>query len=104
MHLQITSFKRFWITIAVAFVFPHVGETLPLSSGNKITLKFTTNGTETAKGFHFVYQGKTLFFGHICRIFYKESCTEGQMYVHETQRVLRTDKNIVVCNLRKMDI
>uniref|UniRef100_A0A4W6EIB6 CUB and Sushi multiple domains 3 n=1 Tax=Lates calcarifer TaxID=8187 RepID=A0A4W6EIB6_LATCA len=34
----------------------HSGETLPLSSGNKITLKFTTNGTETAKGFHFVYQ------------------------------------------------
>uniref|UniRef100_A0A669CUG9 CUB and Sushi multiple domains 3 n=1 Tax=Oreochromis niloticus TaxID=8128 RepID=A0A669CUG9_ORENI len=34
----------------------HSGETLPLSSGNKIMLKFTTNGTETAKGFHFVYQ------------------------------------------------
>uniref|UniRef100_A0A673CRR4 CUB and Sushi multiple domains 3a n=1 Tax=Sphaeramia orbicularis TaxID=375764 RepID=A0A673CRR4_9TELE len=34
----------------------HSGETLPLSSGNKITLKFTTNGTDTAKGFHFVYQ------------------------------------------------
>uniref|UniRef100_A0A8C2Z0K3 CUB and Sushi multiple domains 3 n=1 Tax=Cyclopterus lumpus TaxID=8103 RepID=A0A8C2Z0K3_CYCLU len=34
----------------------HSGETLPLSSGNKITLKFTANGTETAKGFHFVYQ------------------------------------------------
>lgn len=36
------------------------GETLPLSSGNKITLKFTTNGTDTAKGFHFVYQGKAV--------------------------------------------
>ncbi|XP_029694158.1 CUB and sushi domain-containing protein 3-like isoform X4 [Takifugu rubripes] len=34
----------------------HSGETLPLSSGNKITLKFAANGTETAKGFHFVYQ------------------------------------------------
>ncbi|XP_067093259.1 CUB and sushi domain-containing protein 3-like [Osmerus mordax] len=34
----------------------HSGETLPLSSGNKITIKFTTVGTETAKGFHFVYQ------------------------------------------------
>uniref|UniRef100_A0A3Q3KHT9 CUB and Sushi multiple domains 3a n=1 Tax=Monopterus albus TaxID=43700 RepID=A0A3Q3KHT9_MONAL len=34
----------------------HSGETLPLTSGNKMTLKFTTNGTETAKGFHFVYQ------------------------------------------------
>ncbi|MED6265319.1 CUB and sushi domain-containing protein 3 [Characodon lateralis] len=34
----------------------HSGETLPLSSGNKITLKFTANGTYTAKGFHFVYQ------------------------------------------------
>lgn len=38
----------------------NLGETLPLSSGNKITLKFTANGTETAKGFHFVYQGKSL--------------------------------------------
>lgn len=37
-----------------------LGETLPLSSGNKITLKFTANGTGTAKGFHFVYQGKTI--------------------------------------------
>uniref|UniRef100_A0A668ASR4 CUB and Sushi multiple domains 3 n=1 Tax=Myripristis murdjan TaxID=586833 RepID=A0A668ASR4_9TELE len=34
----------------------HSGETLPLSSGNKITVKFTANGTDTAKGFHFVYQ------------------------------------------------
>lgn len=43
-------------------MFCHLGETLPLSSGNKITLKFTANGTETAKGFHFVYQGKAAFF------------------------------------------
>ncbi|XP_077382387.1 CUB and sushi domain-containing protein 3-like isoform X4 [Festucalex cinctus] len=34
----------------------HSGETLPLSSGNKVTLKFSSNGTDTAKGFHFVYQ------------------------------------------------
>ncbi|KAG7260564.1 hypothetical protein CRUP_000117 [Coryphaenoides rupestris] len=34
----------------------HSGETLPLSSGNKITLRFTTAGEQTAKGFHFVYQ------------------------------------------------
>ncbi|KAM6968265.1 CUB and sushi domain-containing protein 3-like [Aplochiton taeniatus] len=34
----------------------HSGETLPLSSGNKITVKFTTSAQETAKGFHFVYQ------------------------------------------------
>lgn len=40
----------------------HAGETLPLSSGNKITLRFTANGTETAKGFHFVYQGKHSFY------------------------------------------
>lgn len=46
-------------------LFCNLGETLPLSSGNKITLKFTTNGTETAKGFHFVYQGKTAFFGMV---------------------------------------
>lgn len=36
------------------------GESLPLSSGNQITVKFTTVGPETAKGFHFVYQGQTL--------------------------------------------
>ncbi|XP_061670636.1 CUB and sushi domain-containing protein 3 isoform X2 [Syngnathoides biaculeatus] len=34
----------------------HSGESLPLSSGNQITVKFTTLGPETAKGFHFVYQ------------------------------------------------
>nr|XP_023830470.1 CUB and sushi domain-containing protein 3-like [Salvelinus alpinus] len=32
------------------------GESLPLSTGNQITIKFTTVGPETAKGFHFVYQ------------------------------------------------
>lgn len=35
-----------------------LGESLPLSSGNQITIKFTTVGPETAKGFHFVYQGQ----------------------------------------------
>ncbi|XP_028834623.1 CUB and sushi domain-containing protein 3-like isoform X3 [Denticeps clupeoides] len=34
----------------------HSGETLPLSSGNEITIKFTTTGPNAAKGFHFVYQ------------------------------------------------
>ncbi|XP_047200285.1 CUB and sushi domain-containing protein 3 [Hippoglossus stenolepis] len=34
----------------------HSGESLPLSSANQITVKFTTVGSETAKGFHFVYQ------------------------------------------------
>uniref|UniRef100_A0A8C6SG26 CUB and Sushi multiple domains 3a n=1 Tax=Neogobius melanostomus TaxID=47308 RepID=A0A8C6SG26_9GOBI len=34
----------------------HSGESLPLSSGNQVTVKFTTVGPETAKGFHFVYQ------------------------------------------------
>ncbi|KPP79508.1 CUB and sushi domain-containing protein 3-like, partial [Scleropages formosus] len=34
----------------------HSGESLPLSTGNQITIKFTTIGPETAKGFHFVYQ------------------------------------------------
>ncbi|CAF99391.1 unnamed protein product, partial [Tetraodon nigroviridis] len=36
----------------------HSGESLPLSTGNQITIKFTTVGPETAKGFHFVYQGR----------------------------------------------
>ncbi|KAL6462186.1 hypothetical protein MHYP_G00286080 [Metynnis hypsauchen] len=34
----------------------HSGEPLPLSSSNEITIKFTTEGPNTAKGFHFVYQ------------------------------------------------
>uniref|UniRef100_A0A803T9B4 CUB and Sushi multiple domains 3 n=1 Tax=Anolis carolinensis TaxID=28377 RepID=A0A803T9B4_ANOCA len=34
----------------------HSGESLPLSSGNQITLRFTSVGPVTAKGFHFVYQ------------------------------------------------
>ncbi|KAJ8267678.1 hypothetical protein COCON_G00128500 [Conger conger] len=34
----------------------HSGESLPLSTGNQITIKFITVGPETAKGFHFVYQ------------------------------------------------
>uniref|UniRef100_A0A8C2WGD8 CUB and Sushi multiple domains 3 n=1 Tax=Cyclopterus lumpus TaxID=8103 RepID=A0A8C2WGD8_CYCLU len=34
----------------------HSGESLPLSTANQITIKFTTVGPETAKGFHFVYQ------------------------------------------------
>ncbi|KAM8884121.1 CUB and sushi domain-containing protein 3-like isoform 1-T1 [Synchiropus picturatus] len=34
----------------------HSGESLPLSTGNQITIKFTTVGPDTAKGFHFVYQ------------------------------------------------
>lgn len=46
----------------------HAGETLPLSSGNKITLRFTANGTETAKGFHFVYQGKRSAYLFICLV------------------------------------
>ncbi|XP_034615478.1 CUB and sushi domain-containing protein 3 [Trachemys scripta elegans] len=34
----------------------HSGESLPLSSGNQITIRFTSVGPVTAKGFHFVYQ------------------------------------------------
>ncbi|RXM27789.1 CUB and sushi domain-containing protein 3 [Acipenser ruthenus] len=34
----------------------HSGESLPLSSGNHITINFTAVGPETARGFHFVYQ------------------------------------------------
>ncbi|XP_059839979.1 CUB and sushi domain-containing protein 3 [Hypanus sabinus] len=34
----------------------HSGESLPLSSGNQITIKFSSVGPVTAKGFHFVYQ------------------------------------------------
>nr|XP_032817255.1 CUB and sushi domain-containing protein 3-like isoform X3 [Petromyzon marinus] len=34
----------------------HSGETLPLSSGNQITLTFTSSHDASGKGFHFVYQ------------------------------------------------
>uniref|UniRef100_A0A8B9KMC1 CUB and Sushi multiple domains 3a n=1 Tax=Astyanax mexicanus TaxID=7994 RepID=A0A8B9KMC1_ASTMX len=34
----------------------HSGEPLPLSSSNEITIRFTMEGPNTAKGFHFVYQ------------------------------------------------
>ncbi|XP_056125886.1 CUB and sushi domain-containing protein 3 isoform X4 [Rhinichthys klamathensis goyatoka] len=34
----------------------HSGEPLPLSSANEITIRFKTEGPNTAKGFHFVYQ------------------------------------------------
>ncbi|XP_067832359.1 CUB and sushi domain-containing protein 3 [Heptranchias perlo] len=34
----------------------HSGESLPLSSGNQITIKFISVGPITARGFHFVYQ------------------------------------------------
>ncbi|KAM8966399.1 CUB and sushi domain-containing protein 3 [Pelodytes ibericus] len=34
----------------------HSGESLPLSSGNQIIIKFTSVGPMTSKGFHFVYQ------------------------------------------------
>uniref|UniRef100_A0A8C6YAA3 CUB and Sushi multiple domains 3 n=1 Tax=Naja naja TaxID=35670 RepID=A0A8C6YAA3_NAJNA len=34
----------------------HSGESLPLSSRNQITVRFTSVGPVTAKGFHFVYQ------------------------------------------------
>uniref|UniRef100_UPI00358FCE16 CUB and sushi domain-containing protein 3-like n=1 Tax=Myxine glutinosa TaxID=7769 RepID=UPI00358FCE16 len=34
----------------------HTGETLPLSSGNEITIKFTSDVENMGKGFHFIYQ------------------------------------------------
>ncbi|XP_072269338.1 CUB and sushi domain-containing protein 3 [Pyxicephalus adspersus] len=34
----------------------HSGESLPLSSGNQIIVRFTSVGPLTSKGFHFVYQ------------------------------------------------
>lgn len=46
-----------------------LGESLPLSSGSQITVKFTTVGPETAKGFHFVYQGLSLFLS-CCWLFF----------------------------------
>lgn len=54
-YVQITpkcDFKIYLLPVC----FP--GESLPLSTGNQITIKFSTVGPETAKGFHFVYQGQ----------------------------------------------
>lgn len=39
------------------YILPPPGESLPLSTGNQISIKFAIVGPETAKGFHFVYQG-----------------------------------------------
>lgn len=43
-----------WLCVFIVWV----GESLPLSSGNQITVRFTSVGPITAKGFHFVYQGE----------------------------------------------
>jgi len=34
------------------------GETLPLATSNQIMLRFSAKSGPSAKGFHFVYQGK----------------------------------------------
>lgn len=52
----------FGFSFLTGFIFvTFKGEPLPLSSGNEITIKFTTEGPNTAKGFHFVYQGIASF-------------------------------------------
>lgn len=59
--------KRFWIKIhfeiIVIYVFCFVffsGETLPLATSNQIMLRFNAKSGQSARGFHFVYQGNSL--------------------------------------------
>jgi len=50
------SFKLFFF-LSSPQISHFIGEPLPLSSANEITIRFKTEGPNTAKGFHFVYQG-----------------------------------------------
>lgn len=61
------STKTFWIKIhfeiIVMYVFCFVffsGETLPLATSNQIMLRFNAKSGQSARGFHFVYQGNSL--------------------------------------------
>lgn len=60
LHMQSRSNPFSFIELLHIVFCPCLGESLPLSTGNQITIKFTTVGPETAKGFHFVYQGRSL--------------------------------------------
>uniref|UniRef100_A0A8C0UA60 CUB and Sushi multiple domains 1 n=1 Tax=Cyanistes caeruleus TaxID=156563 RepID=A0A8C0UA60_CYACU len=40
----------------------HSGETLPLATSNQILLRFSAKSGASARGFHFVYQGKRVYF------------------------------------------
>lgn len=51
----------FCFAYLIHFLFSFVGETLPLATSNQILLRFSAKSGASARGFHFVYQGK-----HVC--------------------------------------
>lgn len=51
----------FCFAYLIYFLFLFVGETLPLATSNQILLRFSAKSGASARGFHFVYQGK-----HVC--------------------------------------
>lgn len=48
--------------LCIYLLFPFVGETLPLATSNQILLRFSAKSGASARGFHFVYQGKHVYF------------------------------------------
>lgn len=69
------------------------GESLPLATSNQILIKFSAKGQATAKGFHFVYQGRWIN---------GVSCPVVIQAVHETYRDCHTDiKNCHMVELGK---
>lgn len=46
----------------IYLLFLFVGETLPLATSNHILLRFSAKSGASARGFHFVYQGKHVSF------------------------------------------
>lgn len=47
--------------LCIYFLFSFVGETLPLATSNQILLRFSAKSGASARGFHFVYQGKYIW-------------------------------------------
>lgn len=59
-----SMFITYWWVVTTSlmyFLFSFLGETLPLATSNQILLRFSAKSGASAKGFHFVYQGK-----HVC--------------------------------------
>lgn len=54
-------FIIFWVTLFFFLFFFFSGETLPLATSNQIMLKFNAKSGQSARGFHFVYQGNVNF-------------------------------------------
>lgn len=67
--------KTLLVSLTVYLCVP--GETLPLATSNQIMLRFNAKSGQSAKGFHFVYQGNThlvcLSLFYTCKLAYCSS-------------------------------